>query len=109
MSRLISASTLRKFSTYLFIALATAVLFTLHPPVRDTLPFILFSAGTVFTAWFGSRGLWPLVLVLSWYTIDSLFLEPGDSLNVVLPKSYIAFAVFVVGLAISVLTGLMRT
>src|SRR5262249_7859964 len=109
MFKLNLASTWRKVCTCLFVALATDVLLTLHPPVTDVITFVLFFAAIAFTAWFGGYGLSLLALVLSWYAIDSLFLDPGGSPNVVLPKSRLAFAYFAVGLAISVLTRLVRT
>jgi two-component system CheB/CheR fusion protein len=93
----------------LFVALAIAVPFALHPPVTNSFLFVLFFAAIVFTAWFGGYGLSLLALVLSWYSIDSLILDFGDSQNVEMPRSQLAFAYFAVGVAVSVLTRLVRT
>jgi PAS domain S-box-containing protein len=103
------ASTWRRFCNRLSVTSATAVLLILHPLVVDIFPVVLLFAAVIVTAWYGGYGLSLLALVISWYSIDTLFVDPAGSPNVVLPRSPLAFAFFAVGLVISVLIGLVRT
>jgi hypothetical protein len=103
------ASTGHKFCTSLFVALAIAVLLALQPPGSDCFPFVLCFAGIVLTAWLDRYGLSLLGLGLSWYSIDALFSYPGPSPNVVLLRSHLVIAVVAIGLAIGVLTRLVRS
>jgi PAS domain S-box-containing protein len=92
----------------LSVGLATTSSLALNPIVRVHYSFFLFFVAIVLAAGYGGYGPSLLAVVLSWLSADYLILGAHASASVFQSKTQITFAFFSVGLAISVLGGLLR-
>ena len=93
----------------LSVSLAVITRLALYPILGNRYPFFLFFIAVVLAAGYGGYGPSLLALVLSWLSVDYLFLSSGANPSPFESKSQIAFGFFVVGLAVTVLGGIWRS
>ena len=105
-----STDVLRRYGcAILLVALAVVARLALYPILGDRYPFFLFFIAVVLAAGYGGYGPSLLALVLSWLSVDYLFLSSGANPSLFESKSQIAFGFFLVGLAVTVLGGFWRS
>src|SRR5271169_6773466 len=98
-----STDVLRRYGcAILFVALAVGTRLALYPILGNRYPFLLFFIAIVLAASYGGYGPSLLALVLSWLSVDYLFLSSGAN-GPFESKSQIAFSFFLVGLTVTVL------
>jgi PAS domain S-box-containing protein len=89
----------------LLVALAIVTRWALHPVVGDHHPFLLFCLAIAVSAGYGGYGPGLLAAVVSWLSVDYLFLASRSSPHLFETKSQLAFAFFSIALAITFLGG----
>jgi two-component system CheB/CheR fusion protein len=105
----ISADAIKRYGcAILLVALSFVTRLVLYPVFGDRYPFFSFFAAIVLAAGYGGYGPSVIAVVLSWLSIDYLFLSSGAYLNPIESRSQIAFGFFSVGLAVTVLGGFWR-
>ena len=105
-----STEVLRRYGcAILLVALAVVARLALYPILGNRYPFFLFFIAVVLAAGYGGYGPSLLALVLSWLSVDYLFLSSGANPSPFESKSQIAFGFVLVGLAVTVLGGFWRS